>query len=56
MGSDPDTTTATVSWNEILTGLDQPEDDILTIVRIDAESVDDRYVRNPFTRGPDFRA
>jgi len=56
VGSNPDTTTTTISWNEILTGLDKPEDYILTIVMIDAESVDDRYVRNPFTREPDFRA
>jgi hypothetical protein len=54
--SNPDTTTATISWNEILTGLDMPEDYTLTIVMIDAESVDDRYVRNPFTREPDFGA
>jgi len=39
-----------------MTGLNKPEDYVLAIVMIDAESVDDGYVCNPFTRQPDIRA
>jgi len=48
--------TVTISKNEILTGLNKPDDFILAIGVIDGESVELRYVRRPFTREPDFAA
>lgn len=48
--------TITVTKNEILTGLNKPDDFILAIALIDGESVDLRYVRRPFEREPDFAA
>jgi SNF2 family DNA or RNA helicase len=50
--------TVTITKNEILTGLNKPDDFILAIGLIDGESeaVDLRYVRRPFVREPDFRA
>jgi hypothetical protein len=48
--------TVTITKNEILTGLNKPDDFILALGLIDgdSESVDIRYVRRPFTREPDF--
>ncbi len=50
--------TVTITKNEILTGLNKPEDFILAIGLIDgdSEAVELRYVRRPFTREPDFGA
>jgi superfamily II DNA or RNA helicase len=47
--------TVTVSRNEILTGLNTPEDFILAIVEIDGDMASPpRYVRRPFENDPDF--
>jgi superfamily II DNA or RNA helicase len=48
--------TVTVTKNEILTGLNKPEEFILAICLIDGESVEVRHVRKPFVREPDFGA
>ena len=48
--------TVTISRNEILTGLNKPDDFILAIVLIDGGSTDVRYVRTPFDKEPDFIA
>ncbi len=42
--------TVTITKNEILTGLNKPDDFILAIAVIDGDTVEVRYVRNPFTR------
>jgi len=52
VGSD----TVTVTKNEILTGLNKPDDFILAIVEIDGAARGPRYVRQPFRREPDFGA
>ncbi|MBF0502323.1 MAG: DUF3883 domain-containing protein [Candidatus Riflebacteria bacterium] len=50
-------TTVTVTKNEILVGLNQPEKFILAIVFIDGEQVDGpHYVLKPFNQQPDFSA
>lgn len=48
----------TVSKNEVITGLNKPDDFILAIALIDGESeaVELRHVRRPFTREPEFGA
>ncbi len=46
--------TVTVTKNEILTGLNKPEDFILAVVEVDGEQTTARYVRAPFQREPDF--
>ena len=46
--------TVTVTRNEILTGLNKPEDFILALAQIDGERKELRYVRKPFHRDPDF--
>jgi hypothetical protein len=46
--------TVTVTRNEILTGLNKPEDFILALVMIDGDKVTPSYVRQPFQREPDF--
>jgi superfamily II DNA or RNA helicase len=47
--------TVTVTKNEILTGLNKPEDFILAIVEVDGTTGGrPRYVRRPFGREPDF--
>src|SRR5262249_9668655 len=47
--------TVTVTKNEILTGLNKPEDFILAIVEVDGDAArPPRYVRRPFQREPDF--
>lgn len=46
---------ATITKNEILTGLNKPDDFILAIVSIkDGIAQRPRYVRKPFTKEPDF--
>jgi len=46
--------TVTITKNEILTGLNKPEDFILAVVEVDGEQTTARYVRAPFQREPDF--
>ena len=47
--------TVTVTKNEILTGLNKPDQFILAIVQVDGErAVEITYVREPFGREPDF--
>ena len=46
--------TVTITKNEILTGLNKPEDFILAIGLVDGDAVDLRYVREPFQKEPDF--
>jgi hypothetical protein len=46
--------TVTVTRNEILTCLNEPEDFILAVAEIDGDRKDLRYVRKPFQRDPDF--
>ena len=46
--------TVTVTKNEILTALNKPEQFILAIVEVDGDSTNTCYVREPFTREPDF--
>lgn len=49
--------TVTVTKNEILTGLNQPDDFILALVEVDGDvAATPRYVLRPFTREPDFGA
>ncbi len=48
--------TITITKNEILTGLNKPDDFILAIGLIDGDSVEVRYVRKPVVREPDFGA
>ena len=48
--------TVTITKNEILTGLNKPDDFILAIAVIDGDTVELRYVRHPFAREPDFGA
>jgi superfamily II DNA or RNA helicase len=50
-------TTVTLTKNEILTALNKPEEFILAVVEVDGETArPPRYVRQPFTREPDFGA
>lgn len=46
--------TVTVTKNEILTGLNKPDQFILAIVEVDGEAREPCYVRQPFTNQPDF--
>lgn len=48
--------TVTITKNEILTGLNKPDDFILAICLIDGDDVSVRYVRRPFDKEPDFKA
>jgi superfamily II DNA or RNA helicase len=49
--------TVTLTKNEILTALNKPEEFILAVVEVDGDTVrPPRYVRQPFTREPDFGA
>jgi superfamily II DNA or RNA helicase len=48
--------TVTITKNEILTGLNKPDEFILAIVVLDPDREDVRYVRNPFDQEPDFKA
>ncbi len=47
-------TTVTISKNEILTGLNKPEDFILAIVEVDIDSTTTHYIQRPFQKEPDF--
>ncbi len=50
-------TTVTLTKNEILTALNKPEEFILALVEVDGDTPrQPRYVRQPFTREPDFGA
>jgi hypothetical protein len=46
--------TVTVTKNEILYSLNQPEHFILALVEFDGDSHQVHYVRQPFSREPDF--
>ena len=47
--------TVTITRNEILTALNSPDAFILALVEIDGDkAVSPRYIRQPFTREPDF--
>ena len=49
-------TTVTVSKNEILTGLNKPDEFILAIVEIDGTKTHTIYLKRPFRNAPDFTA
>ena len=52
-----DARTVTISKNEILTGLNRPDDFILAVVTVAGDAAAaPRYIRRPFTREPDFGA
>ena len=56
-GRHPDARTVTLTRNEILTGLNKPDEFILALVEVDGERAHlPRYVRRPFHREPDFAA
>jgi superfamily II DNA or RNA helicase len=46
--------TVTITKNEILTGLNKPDEFILALVEVDGQDARPRYVRRPFRREPDF--
>ncbi len=46
--------TVTLTKNEILTGLNKPDDFILALVLVEGEKAVPRYIRQPFQREPDF--
>jgi hypothetical protein len=48
--------TVTITKNEILTGLNKPDEFFLALCLIESESVEVRYVRQPFEKEPDFKA
>ncbi len=48
--------TITITKNEILTGLNKPDEFILAIVLLDHDHAQVRYIRNPFDQEPDFKA
>lgn len=48
--------TVTITKNEILTGLNKPDEFILAIVLLDPDQSEVRYIRNPFDQEPDFKA
>lgn len=49
-------TTVTVSKNEILTGLNKPDEFILAIVEVDGSRTCTVYLKRPFRNAPDFTA
>ena len=49
-------TTVTVSKNEILTGLNKPEEFILALVEVDGPVTHTVYLKHPFRNAPDFTA
>lgn len=49
-------TTVTVSKNEILTGLNKPEEFILAIVEVEGEKTKTVYLKRPFVQAPDASA
>ena len=46
--------TVTITKNEILTGLNKPDQFILAIVEVDGNATEHYYIRNPFNKEPDF--
>ncbi|HVC97827.1 MAG TPA: DUF3883 domain-containing protein, partial [Pirellulales bacterium] len=46
--------TVTITKNEILTGLNKPDDFILAIGLVNGDGVETHYIRRPFQREPDF--
>ena len=46
--------TVTITKNEILTGLNKPDEFILAIVLVHEDSAITRYCRKPFSKEPDF--
>ena len=46
----------TVSKNEILTGLNKPEEFILAVVEVDGAATHAVYLKHPFHNAPDFTA
>ena len=48
--------TVTVSKNEILTGLNKPEEFLLAIVEVDGAHTHTVYLKKPFRNPPDFTA
>jgi len=49
--------TVTVTRNEILTGVNSPDQYILALVEVkDSQARQPRYVREPFKKEPDFGA
>ncbi len=55
-GRRADADTVTVSTNEIITGLNAPDDFILAIVQADGEKWTATYLKHPFEKAPDFAA
>ncbi len=51
-----DSTTVTVTKNEILTALNKPDDFFLAIVEVDGDETMAHYIPRPFQREPDFGA
>ncbi|HBL50379.1 MAG TPA: RNA helicase [Firmicutes bacterium] len=49
-------TSVTVSKNEILTGLNKPDEYILAIVEVDGQQTRTVYLKKPFRNAPDFTA
>jgi hypothetical protein len=48
--------TVTITKNEIITGLNKPDEFILALVIIDRDITEVRYCRTPFDKEPDFKA
>ena len=47
--------TVTITRNEILTGLNKPDEFVLAVVEVDGDATSTpRYIRRPFGREPDF--
>ena len=46
--------TVTITKNEILTGLNKPDEFILAIVLVNGDLATTRYRRKPFSKEPDF--
>ena len=55
-GRAKDAQTVTVSKNEILTGLNKPEEFLLAIVEVDGAHTHTVYLKRPFRNPPDFTA
>jgi len=53
-GRAPKAPTITITKNEILTGLNKPDEFILAIVEVDGDHTQPWYIRHPFQREPDF--
>jgi len=48
--------TVTITRNEILTGLNKPDDFILAVVEVDGKTARPWYIQRPFGKEPDFGA